>query len=160
MLPLVATTVDVQSLGRLVTLGDEDAALTMFSRSRQTTTDEMGTFRVAVDRGSYDVTIKPPSGSGYSWYVRRDVEIGSNGKFTNDVDMSSPVAIDCSMAYLDARDGSVAGAEITAYAVITDDELGERAIAVGKAVADESGQFMLLLPPSVLAGWSQSGVTP
>jgi hypothetical protein len=161
MLPLVATTVDVQSLGRPVSsLGDEDAALTTFSRSRQTTTDAMGAFRVAVDRGSYDVTIKPPSGSGYAWYVRRDVEIGSNGKFTNDVDMSSPVAIDCSIRYLDARDGSVAAAEITAYAVISDAELGERAIAVGKAVADESGQFMLLLPPSVLAGWSQSGVAP
>lgn len=160
MLPLVATTVDVQSLGRPVMLGDKDAALTMFSRSRQTTTDETGAFRVAVDRGSYDVTIKPPSGSGYAWYVRRDVEIGSNGKFTNDIDMSSPVAIDGSIGYLDSDEGSVAGAEITAYAVIDDDKLGERAIAVGKATADESGQFMLLIPPGVLAGWLESGVTP
>jgi hypothetical protein len=161
MMPLVATTVDVQSLGRPVGLHEFDAALTRFSRSRQTTTDETGAFRVAVDRGSYDVTIKPPSGSGYAWYVRRDVEIGSNGEFRNDIEMGSPVAIDCKIRYEGQQDGdSMAGAQITAYAVIADDELGERAIPIGKADADDDGQFMLLLPPKVLAGWSSSGVEP
>lgn len=160
MMPLVATTVDVQSLGRPIELDDVDAALTRFSRSRQTTTDETGAFRVAVDRGSYDVTIKPPSGTGYAWYVRRDVKIGSNGEFTNDIEMSSPVAIDSKISYDAPEPDSVAGAQITAYAVIDDHELGERAIAIGKAVADDNGQFMLLLPPKVLYGWSQSGVAP
>jgi hypothetical protein len=161
--PLAATAVDVRSLGRpLSELDAGDAALTEFSRSRQTTTDAMGEFRLPVDRGSYDVTIKPPSGSGYAWYVRRDVTIGSNSAFTNDIEMSSPVAIECSIEY-DRNAGAgdaVVGAEITAYAVVVDDENVERAIAVGKATADESGSFMLLLPPAIHAGWVTSGVTP
>lgn len=162
MMPLAATAVDVRSLGRSVDLDPGDAALTAFNRSRQTTTDETGAFRLAVDRGSYDVTIKPPSGSGYAWYVRRDVTIGSRQEFKDDIEMGSPVAIDCSIGYGDGvgAGDSVAGAEITAYAVIVDDQNVERAIAVSKATADENGSFMLLLPAAIHAGWLTPEVTP
>lgn len=150
-MPLVATTVDVQSLGRPIDLGDNDAALTTFSRSRQTTTDETGAFSLAVDRGSYDVTLRPPAGSGYAWYVRRDVTIGSRSEFPNFIDMSSPLAVDCDIHY---RDGAtLEGAEITAYAIIVDDQAVERAIPVGKTTADADGHFMLLLPSAIDAGW-------
>lgn len=158
MMPLTATTIDVQSLGRTIMLDPAEAALTAFSRSRQTTTDASGAFRVPVDRGSYDVTIKPPAGSGYAWYVRRDVTIGSDGDFENDIEMTSPVAVNCEIRSPDGE--MLTGTEITAYTVITDDKGIERAIAIGKAAADESGRFMLLLPTAVYEGWAEAGIVP
>jgi hypothetical protein len=156
MMPLAATTVDVQSLGRSIPLDAPDGALTAFSRSRQTTTDATGAFSLPVDRGSYDVTIKPPPGSGYAWYVRRDVTIGRNEPFVNDIDMSSPVAVDCELN--PANGETLTGTEVTAYSVVVGDDMVERAVAIGKAVADENGRFMLLLPPMVYEGWSSSGL--
>jgi hypothetical protein len=158
MMPLTATTIDVQSLGRAIELEPDAAALTAFSRSRQTTTDATGAFRLPVDRGSYDVTIKPPAGSGYAWYVRRDVTIGSNGEFENDIEMTSPVAVNCEIRSADGE--MLTGTEITAYTVVTDDEGVQRAVAIGKAAADESGRFMLLLPTAVYEGWSSAGIVP
>lgn len=156
VMPLASAAVDVQSLGRegVVMLRPQDGTLTGYNRSRQTTTNAMGAFRLPVDRGSYDVTIKPPSGSGYAWYVRRDVTIGSYDEaFTHRIDMSSPVAVDCRISYEAGSRLSLAGAEIAAYAIVTDARGVERAIPIGKAVADDAGRFMLLLPPAVREGW-------
>jgi len=156
LMPLAATTIDVQSLSRSIDLDADDAALTAFSRSRQTTTDATGAFSLPVDRGSYDVTIKPPAGSGYAWYVRRDVTIGSNGDFVNDIDMSSPVAVDCEIK--SANGAALLGTEITAYAIVVGADMVERAVAIGQAAADENGRFMLLLPTAIYEGWSSSGL--
>jgi len=154
MMALAAAAVDVKSLGRegAVPLDPELPTLTGYNRSQQATTDESGAFNLSVDRGSYDVTFKPPPGSGYAWYVLRDVTIGSRKRFTNTIDMSSPVAIDCSIAY-EGGGATLAGAEITAFAVVSDSTLPDRAIPIGKAMADENGSFMLLLPSSVREGW-------
>jgi hypothetical protein len=156
LMPLAATTIDVQSLSRAIDLEAKDAALTAFSRSRQTTTDATGAFSLPVDRGRYDVTIKPPAGSGYAWYVRRDVIIGSNGEFVNDIDMSSPVAVDCEIK--SANGAALLGTEITAYAVVVGENMVERAVAIGQAEADENGRFMLLLPTAIYEGWASSGL--
>jgi hypothetical protein len=151
---LASAVVDVQSLGRegAVEFAPELPTLTGYNRSQQTTTDASGAFSLSVDRGSYDVTFKPPPGSGYAWYVLRDVTIGSQMRFTNTIDMSSPVAIDYSISY-SSGNASLAGAEITAYAVVNDATRVDRAIPIGKAVADEDGNFMLLLPSEVPDGW-------
>ena len=158
---LAATTVDVQSLGRegVAQLHDDDSSLTAYNRSRQTTTDDNGEFSVLLDRGTYDIALKPPPGSGYAWNVQRDVTIASSNLPPNSIDMFAPIALDCAISYEDGGDddtSTLAGAEVTAYGIITD-ELGvERAVAIGKAVADDAGRFMLLLPTEIGVGiWGE-----
>jgi len=43
----------------------------------------------------------------------------------------------------------LAGAEIVAYAVVTDEHTGTRAVRIARAVADATGTYALLLPPEL-----------
>lgn len=149
--------IDLQSRGRADTimLDETDASLTNYGRSRQVTTDANGAFSLPVDLGSYDVTIRPPPGSGFAWFVKRDVAIGRRGQtFGTTITMGSPIVVECSIGYEGAALSLLAGAEVTAYALIDDEGTdGKRALAIGDAVVDESGHFSLLLPSEIVAGW-------
>jgi hypothetical protein len=156
LMPFGGASVDAAPLGRTVVLDEADLSLTRYNRARQTTTDEEGDFRMLVDLGSYDVTVKPPPGSGYAWQVRHDVDVARRDfEFGTVIDMTSPVMLDGSLAYADdSAPESLQGAEIRAYAVLpANAESDERALAIGRATADDQGRFTLLLPARVRDGW-------
>jgi hypothetical protein len=157
--PLAGATVDAIAQARAdsVMLADDDPSVTRYNRSQQTTSDDNGAFRVAVDLGSYDVIVKAPSGSGYPWLVRYDVGIGARGvEFPSVIDMLAPITLQGSLAYpgddTDIED-AFADAEVTAFAVLDAGTPDARAVPIGKTVADAEGRFMLLLPPSLQRGW-------
>jgi hypothetical protein len=154
--PLSHAAVDAVALGRSggILLQESDRSVTRYNRSSQSTTASDGEFSLPVDLGTYDVVIKPPSGTGFSWQVRHDVSIGRRDtEFLTVIDMLSPVTLSGTLVY-DAPNTSLEGAEIAAFAII-DDEIddNERAIPIGRATAGRGGEFMLLLPPSIHEGW-------
>ncbi len=157
--PLQGATVEAAALGRSgdIELSMGDHSVTRYNRSQQTSTTATGEFKLPVDLGSYDVVIRPPPDSGFPWQVRHDVDIGARGvEFATVIDMLSPVPLDGTLALARGGSGgsaSLSGAQIDAYAVIDVQADGVRAIQVGKTVADATGHFMLLLPPSTHRGW-------
>jgi hypothetical protein len=153
--PLSQAVVDAVALGRSqgVELEASDRSVVRYNRSRQTATSSRGEFEVPVDLGSYDVLFKPPSGTGFSWQVRYDVAIGRrDAEFRTVIDMHSPVVVNGTLAYR-RGDTNLQGAEVAAFAIVEDEFDTERAIPIGRATADASGRFMLLLPSALQKGW-------
>jgi hypothetical protein len=153
--PLSQAVVDAVALGRNegLMLEASDRSVTRYNRSQQTTTSSQGEFELLVDLGSYDVLFKPPLGSGFSWQVHHDVAIGKRDEeFPNVIPMNSPVVLNGTLAYRRANP-SFEGAEVAAFAIIEDEFDTERAIPIGRAIADADGDFMLLLPASLQKGW-------
>jgi hypothetical protein len=157
--PLKGATIQATALGRSssIELPTGDHSVTRYNRSQQTTTSADGAFKLSVDLGSYDVVIRPPAQSGFPWQVRHDVDIGArNVEFSTVIDMLSPVALEGTLNYAHrsaAATASLDAASVDAYAVIDDPDHGLRGILVGRATADASGQFTLLLPPATHRGW-------
>jgi len=152
--------VEAIALGRssAFELSAGDASSTRYNRSRQTASMDDGTFRLPVDLGSYDVVVKPPAGSGFSWQVRYDVNIGAQRgvEFGTIIDMVSPVTVTGLLRYADSADSNgLENAEVTAFAIVEDESpaAAERALPLGSATADADGRFTLLLPPSIHQGW-------
>jgi len=163
-MPLAGATVDAVALGRVIDL-DDPTVTTRYNRSRQVITAERGTFVVPVDLGAYDLLVKPPATSGFSWQVRHDVVVGGeNEDFADRFEVASPVMLSGRLGYATGGadlQAKLAGAEVLAYAVINQ-ELGnagdvavvsQRAIPIGKATADADGTFMLLLPQAITSEW-------
>lgn len=164
--PLADIAIEAVALGRPgeIPRKDEDATqLLRYNRSRQATTASDGKFTVPVDLGSYDVLVKPPASSGFAWQVRHDVGVGSERRFSSIVYMPSPVMLTGRLAYMGGGDPdelpSLAGAEVLAFAVVGDkpafggDVARERAVPIGKAVAEPDGSFILLLPQTIKPDW-------
>jgi hypothetical protein len=156
---LAGATVDAIALAREgeVMLAEDDAGVTRYNRSQQATSDASGAFRVPVDLGSYDVIVKPPSGSGYPWLVRHDVGIGARGvEFPTVIDMLAPITLQGSLGYQGDEDDlmdAFADAEVRAFAVLDQGKETARAVPIAKTTADPQGRFRLLLPPSLQRGW-------
>jgi hypothetical protein len=152
-------TIQAQSLGRDGIDASDAANITRFNRTSQATTDEEGVFRLPVDLGSYDVIAKPPSESGFAWQVLSDVDIGSrNREFYRTIDIEVPVPLSGTLRYAGQKKGAetstgLAGATIRAFAVVDDVADHKRTISVGRATADEEGNFVILLSPKVRSGW-------
>lgn len=154
--PLADATIEAQALGRSegVQLAQDDPSVTQYNRSTQTTSSDEGVFELPVDLGGYDVVVKPPADSGFPWLVLHDVNIGAPKAFPNEIRVASPVRIDGALRYAGNGPGAaLEGAEVRAFAVIDDEFDTERAVPIGKAVADADGHFMLLLSPSTRKGW-------
>lgn len=154
--PLADATIEAQALGRSegVQLAQDDPSVTQYNRSTQTTSSEDGSFELPVDLGGYDVVVKPSADSGFPWRVLHDVNIGAPKAFLNEIRVKSPVRIDGALRYAGSGSGTaLEGAEVRAFAIIEDEFDTERAVPVGKAVADADGHFMLLLSPSTRKGW-------
>jgi hypothetical protein len=151
--PFSNASIEARALGRPLALAEDDPSVPSYNRSAQTTTDSEGMFRLAVDVGSYDVVFKPPADSGFAWQIAHDVDIGSRrDAFANRVTLDAPVLVRGKLKYVGATRQaqlSLAGAEVRAYTQID----GERSIEVGRAVADENGDVVLLVAPTLRSGW-------
>jgi hypothetical protein len=157
--PLSGATIDAQALGRRegIELAETDRSVTRYNRSRQATSDMEGMFRLPLDLGAYDVVVKPPAAGGFPWQILHDVNIGSRDvDFLTIINVDSPVPVEGTLRYRggdDAATATLEGAEIRAFTLIDDPDLGERAINVGTAVVDADGSFTLLLSGETRNGW-------
>jgi hypothetical protein len=128
--------VTATALGRAL----EELSAARFNRTGQTTTDPTGQFNLPLDIGVYDLFIKPPSESNFPWVVRPDLVVGSSERsYSGEYEVTAPIPVTGTLT-------AHPGAEVRAYAVITDESGIERNVAVGRAVVQADGAFRLLLP--------------
>ncbi|MDD9965528.1 MAG: hypothetical protein OXR73_04835 [Myxococcales bacterium] len=158
--PMPGATIDAVARGAStgIELIEGDRGVTRYNRSRQGTSAEDGSFRVPLDVGAYDVTIKPPSESGFAWLVSRDVLIAHRmEEFVGAFTMTAPVAVSGVLRYVngdDTHQAALTGAVIRAFSIVGESD-ERRAIEIGQATADDSGAFMLLVsrPELQREGW-------
>lgn len=161
-MPMARATVDalaVASAGELMR-SPEDRSVANYNRSRSIATDADGSFELLVDRGRYDVFVKPPASSNYAWRVLYDVAIASSeAEFATEILLSEPVVITGQLEYIggSASDQqSLADAEVRAYTLVDVEGSGadKRSVEIGSGTADASGRVTLLLPPSLQHSWN------
>jgi hypothetical protein len=129
------------------TSGGADLAM-LFNRSGATTSDDTGAFTLPLDRGLYDVAVKPPAGSGFPWAIVRDVAIGAtSGNFVREVVLEAPVTLGGTLRGV--GDVPIEGAELRAFAIVAEMGASPRAIEVARATTAADGSYLLLLPARV-----------
>jgi hypothetical protein len=145
--PIIGAEILAQSLRREGIDVSDQPSLTAYNRTKHTTTDEKGAFRISVDLGSYDLIAKPPAESGFGWQIFHDVNIGRPTEFPLTIAMTNPISIAGKVAYLSfpQKADALQGTVIRAYAVVADKDLGTRTVEVASATVDEKGRFQLLL---------------
>ena len=161
-MPMAKATVDalaIASAGELMR-APEDRSVSNYNRSGSVSTDLGGTFTLSVDRGRYDVFIKPPASSNYAWRVLYDVAIASSeAEFATEIVLSEPVVVTGRLQYSGGSttdQQSLAGAEVRAYTLVDVEGGGaeKRIVEIGNGTADAAGVVTLLLPPSLQHSWS------
>jgi hypothetical protein len=119
-----------------------------------------GNFQVNVDAGYFDLSLVTPPGSGYPWLVRPRLLVAAP---TTDsapspvvslkpFQLQSPAVV---MGRVEAADGTaLKGATIRAWLAVTDpsdQSIEPSAVQIGEAMSDDTGAYVLRLPPSVKA---------
>jgi hypothetical protein len=138
----------------------EDRSVANYNRSGSVATGADGSFTMSVDRGRYDVFIKPPATSNYAWRVLYDVAIASSeAEFATEIVLTEPVAVTGRLQYMGGSSSaqqSLADAEVRAYTLVDGEGSGaeQRSVEIGSGTADASGVVTLLLPPSLQHSWN------
>jgi hypothetical protein len=122
-----------------------------YNRSSDEVTDPMGGFVFPVDAGVYDLVAKPPAASRFPWSVRlADALVGPDDSSRPSVERSfqfeAPLPVRGRV--LDATDVPIEGAEIRAFGIVIEGGV-TRAVEIGRAVSSETGEYVLLLPPTL-----------
>ena len=134
-------------------------ALDVLPRQAAATTDASGLFAMPVDAGTYDVTVRAPSGTGHPWLVLPATVVApvaqQPGAPLGSLLLPSPAVI-VGEATLQTETGLeiAAGAVVRAYLPLADAEDGApaRVVAIGEVVTGDDGRFELPLPPSIARG--------
>lgn len=117
-------------------------------------TDGGGGFSIPVDPGAFDLSIRPPEGSGLPWLVRARVTIQSTDEPTTadlgPLTVTNPVVLS---GTLHSPQGQpLGGAVIRAWMPMGDDD-GEQGLStviqIAQGLSDPSGRYQLYLPASI-----------
>ncbi len=113
------------------------------SRSRDVVTDRDGAFRTDLDKGSFDLTVKPSPESGFAWVLESTVVFAEPQ--VRDWRLGPPVSI---RGTITAGDGApAAGVTVRLYVPIDAEEGGQRPVVAAQTITDESGAYRLLVTP-------------
>jgi len=122
--------------------------------------DTQGTFSIQADPGTFDVSVRPMSSTGYAWLVRANVAVGTtpgtmNGLGLGSLTLPLPVSYRGTVTLSNGDPTSASalpGSLIRAYiymsgGTFTDDRTkAESVLQVAETRADDSGAFELLIP--------------
>jgi hypothetical protein len=160
-MPMPGATVNVLALASTdLARTPEDRSVANYNRSSSVATGTDGSFTLSVDRGRYDVFIKPPEASNYAWRVIYDVAIAkTEAEFATEIMLSEPVAVGGKLQYINgstADQQSLADADVRAYTLVNLDGQGseQRTVEIGSGHADAAGNVTLLLPPALQRSWN------
>jgi hypothetical protein len=139
-------TVRARALGWAPMGGVSEAA--RFNRDSDAVTDSTGRFSLRADVGSYDLSIRPPSESGYPWIVRPGWSVGSSERSLADT-FELTASLPVTGTVRSASGQPIEGAEIKAFALIERDEGQTRTVQIGRTVTRSDGGYRLRLPPEL-----------
>lgn len=135
----------VDALGQA--LGDEP----FVPRASSAIAGHGGRFEILADPGRFNVSARPPEGSGFAWMVSPNVLVGPAGEELGSLLLPLPLAY---RGHVTAPDmGAVGGALIRAYIYMdpenlytTDPSQAASVLQIGETRSDDTGAFELLLP--------------
>lgn len=115
-----------------------------FGRSSETVSDAEGAFVLPLDVGTFDIVARPGADTGYAWQVVPDVLVTEDqADFGMDVPLVAPVPV--SGTVRDDSGALLVGASVRVHAIFGSGEQA-RAIQIGEAETDGSGEYDVLLP--------------
>jgi hypothetical protein len=114
-----------------------------YSRSSTAVTDSQGHFTLHFDVGYYDLSVEPPSDSGFAWLLclNQAIKLSDLGKSTGLRPLSPPAPVYLS-GTVEHGGVPLPNARIEALAIV-----GNRTLIVGRTTSDEKGEYRLALPP-------------
>jgi hypothetical protein len=131
-------------------------ALGFAPKASSGTVGESGQFSLEADPGVFDVSIRPPEGTGFAWLVRPNVEVQSGVHDLGSMQLPLPVAYGGLVTVPGAEvPAPVPGTLIRAFIYLNEEGYtGDRAgassvVQIAEARADALGKFQLLLPASL-----------
>ena len=127
-----------------------------------TTTGALGGFRVEVNPGQYDLTVRPQDGTQLPWLVQPGLGVGTGGVALDASPPATPASLVTvpgqileplvlpapfflSVTLEDPLGSPLEGAVVQAYAFYTPPKASPVAVAIGDAVADSNGHFSMML---------------
>lgn len=113
------------------------------SRSRDVVSDRDGTFQTDIDRGVFDLAVKPGPESGFAWVLEPNVEFQESQ--TRDWRLGPPVSIRGTIT--DGQGAPAAGVTVRLYVAVEADDDGQRPLVAAQTVTDDSGAYRLLVTP-------------
>jgi hypothetical protein len=135
---------------------------TSVPRAGSGTVDSGGGFKVKVDTGSYDFSVRPRASSGYAWLVIPGLPVAdaSNGVGLNTLNLPLPLTYHGTLTVPGATPDMltpVPGASISAFiymkagAYTADDANADSVLEIGETRSDDTGGFDLLIPAALNA---------
>ena len=109
-----------------------------------------GSLSLRLDPGTFDVTVKPTSESGFPWLVTSQLQIPADQATTALGSLEVPFPVVLRGRVLDAMGAPVPHASITGWLPVVDPEdESSSVVQIGETVSDADGSFVLLLPPKL-----------
>jgi hypothetical protein len=143
--PLASAEIEVHassSLRYALTVADRDPR--RWPRTATTTTGPNGEFTLGVDpNATYDVVVRPATGTRFPWVVRRNVSTA----LTSDITISVPAPTVIDLTLHDPGDNPVPHALVQAFVGVASPTPKKPPVAVeiGRTRTDELGRFQLYL---------------
>jgi hypothetical protein len=137
----------------LLKLQVEGDLLDSLARSGTTKTDFAGAFKLDVDPGRIDISLRPVASSNLPWLARPQINISASQPQTVDlhqISFTNPVILTGNVR--SAKGAALAGVTLRAWLAVAQpgDASGATiAVPIGEANSDSSGRYRLLLPASV-----------
>jgi hypothetical protein len=122
-----------------------------YARSTTAVTDDSGRFELAVDVGYFDLSVQPPSQTGFPWIqlLNREVTRTAETTVLAPLQVRAPVIVSGRVVH---EDTPLANALVDAFALVKSAQGERRAVHVGQTTSGEDGSYRLALPPEVSEG--------
>lgn len=135
--PVAALNLEAIALGAF---HEEDAS--RFNRSTEAVLDEEGQFELRLDRGVYDLYLRPPSESGFPWIVVPDRAIGSvDVTLADRFDLETPRPL---TGEVQTPEGApLTNAEVRVYGRTPGNT---RYVEIGRGRTDDAGAYVVWMP--------------
>jgi len=123
----------------------------MHHRTNSATSGNEGGFTLPLDNGSYDLFAYPSPGSGLPWLVAPGLEVNDSASVLESVDLrfEPPVVVRGQVTHAGTAQPN---AEIRAYTMVRTQDGDLRPVQIGRTSTNDSGDYLLLLPPRLLEG--------
>ena len=119
-----------------------------YARTQEISTDSQGEFSVGLDKGLYNVSVRPPSPTNYPWLVDLGLMVTPDrGNVERLYSLSAPIVV--RGAIYNGSDQPVSNARIEAYVFVSDGGTEDaKAVQVGDAVTEQDGTYQLVISPA------------
>ncbi len=115
-------------------------------RSQEVVSDDLGKFAMSVDPGLYDMQVKVPAESGFSWFVEPDLLMSiDQGDLRKEYLLEPPIAV---YGVIRTSEGEpLPNALVRGYLFNISNGGAARPLQIAETVSGEDGSYRLLIPP-------------